>query len=191
MKSWLIATRFVKEGSKVLPEQLIYDPNTEGELINDNEYSSLNSYIAKEHLSDSLFRISQFRLGSMVRGDLKKGDSLQIMTWQCIIKGIDHLTFVGGPMNQQCYPWLWDDLFFRRAPDFWDNYVSCIESLNGNLLFDGIVINVIQDFLKGTYTRFEFNDVDYENYPFISLLPDGNILIPLSLMKPGKIMSIG
>ncbi len=195
LKSWLIATRFVTDKTTDLPEQLIEDPYTEGEEMNGDDYPSLNRCIVRNHLSNSLYRISNYRLGLRVQQDaLFENNKYQVMTWRPIIKELSHLSFIGKPtrnIETAFSHWHWRDLFhFRQDPDFWNEFVSFYEMVSSDISFDGIAVNTVQNFFNNSYSQIETDKNSLDNYPFISLLNDGNIIIPMSLIRPDKLITL-
>lgn len=60
---------------------------------------------------------------------------------------------------------------------------------NSEISFDGIAVSTVKNFFNNTYSRIDIDKNSLNNYPFISLLDDGNIIIPLSLMRPDKLMT--
>lgn len=127
LKSWLIATRFVTDKTTDLPEQLIYDPFTEGDMLNDNEYPSLNRLIVRNHLSNTLYRISNFQLGLRVQEEASiENYKNQIMTWKPIIKELNHLSFIGKPIGGiGNNSWFWKEFYhLRNHPDIWNEFIT-------------------------------------------------------------------
>jgi hypothetical protein len=189
LKSWLIATRFVTDQTNDLPEQLIEDPYTEGEELSSNDYQSMNGLIVGNHLSDSLFRISNFRLGLRVRqNNSTDGLKYRTMTWRPIIKELSHLTFIGRPKGFSSFytsRWHWREfMHFRDDIDFWAAFLDFYTMFNDDLTFDGIAVNTIRNYFSNNFSEINIEENSLDNYPFISLLKDGNLIIPMSLMRP-------
>jgi len=195
LKSWLIATRFVDEYNKDKPEQLIEDPILQGEEINENDFASLNQYIIKNHLSESLFRLSNFQLGLKIGNENLYSENQNIRTWRPILNEIKHLLFIGKPFGHVNLPfsyWHWKEfLEYSTEPDFWEGFQESYELSLGYTYFDGISVGVLENFLtKKSYSPLEINEINLEKYPFVSLLSDGNLIIPMSLMRPDKLIKL-
>lgn len=195
LKSWLIVTRFVNENTTDKPEQLIEDPYTEGEDLNENDFSSLNRFIIRNHLSNSLYRISNFRLGLRIQQDvLFEKETNQVMTWRPLIKEISHISFIGKPIGNFAHNFSnfhWRELrHIRRHPELWNEFIEFYEMYNSNVYFDGIAVSPIRGFLDSSYNPIDFSEYNLDNYPFVSLLKDGNIIIPMSLMRPYNLITL-
>jgi hypothetical protein len=61
---------------------------------------------------------------------------------------------------------------------------------DSDISFDGIAVNSVKNFFNNTYMPIELSEYLLDNYPFISLLNDGNIIIPMSLMRPDKLINL-
>lgn len=194
LKSWLVATRFVTDTTSDLPEQLIEDPYTEGEELNHNGFPSLNKVIVGNHLSNSLFRISNYNLGLRVQNEISidhyyDRKEYQILSWRPTIKELSHLTFIGKlalsttslhsyrSYNRDFSRGLWSKSEFEE-------FIRFNSMFNREHFFDGVAVNTISNYFGGNYRPIKFDENSLEKYPFISLLKDGNIIIPMSLMEP-------
>lgn len=190
IKSWLIATRFVNE-KKDKPEQLIEDPYTEGEELRDLDFPSVNKYIVRSHLSNALFRLGLFRLGIRILQYDLTVEKFKVMTWRPLIKEISHLCFIGRPIGN-----IGSNLHFReyafmtRDRDHREEFFPYYEMWSSNTYFDGIALNTIETFLNDSIPKDEFSEYNLDKYPFVSLLKDGNLIIPMSLMQPDKVIEL-
>lgn len=191
LKSWLIATRFVTESEIAYkPEQLIEDPETDGEQLNENEYNSCNFFIAKKHIVQNLIRTSNFQLAIKLNDKNAIDGKIKILTWVSIISEFSHIEFIGRPINEsnnRFYNHLIYDIENSNDIDWSNNYYT---ELNLGY-FDGMALQEISRFIDGVKTvPFNYKNINLDKYPFISFLNDGSILIPMSLMKAKRVIEV-
>jgi hypothetical protein len=188
LKSWLIATRFVTEeevGYK--PEQLIEDPETSGEELNKDEYFSCNSFIAKSHIFQSLIRTSNFKLAVKLDDSKNIEGKVKALTWSPIITELKHLEFIGQSINKENLRY-YD--FFHNEDENIEWLIRNYSSFNLTGYFDGIAFEEVFQFFDRTEQKLPSYEIDLRKYPFISLLNDGSILIPMNLMIPKRVIEI-
>jgi hypothetical protein len=183
-KTWLIATRFVlNTQARINPEMLIEDPAIDGRRLSENDVPTLSFWIACDHTIRNLERLRLYNLIIRIREpELSKTYAL---IWQCIHPKLDHLRFVGNPIDfntDQFFPF-WDidhhlhpeeraRIFNRRLP-----------AMSGGF-FDGLELSVVRNIIDGrTPDRLEYSNGLNDLYDFISLLSDGSFIAPLNLMR--------
>lgn len=187
LKSWIIATRFVTESEVgYKPEQLIEDPETDGEELNQDEYSSCNSFIARNHVFESLVRTSNFKLAVKIQDRTSIDEKVKVLTWSPIIRELKHLEFIGKPMGSDLFN---NNHFINEANNF-DWLLRNYNSINFPGYFDGIASDEVLNFFGQENNKILSYDIDVSKYPFISLLNDGSILIPMNLMKPQRVVEV-
>ena len=192
LNSWLIATRYVKEGQSDKPVQLIEDPPTDGEPINGNDYPSLAKFIVRDHLSHTLSRIGNYELAIRTLGEQVVEGKTRVLIWQPTLKGLSHLMFIGRPVERLPVPWWqWETTYYSTLSEYWSYTMQYANLLGRDVFFDGIALDVVTGFLnRGDCKPLVTTEYLTSDYPFVSLLSDGNILLPLQLIKPVQFVEI-
>jgi len=183
-KSWIIATRFVLNTERrKFPEMLIEDPIIEGRRLRENDLPSLSRWIASGHVFRNLERLRLYNL--IIRIREPQLGKIQVLVWQCIYPRLQHLRFVGGPLDfdpNQCFSY-WDKDYFRHRRERVEFLAHTLQRFNRGF-FDGQELEVVRDLANGDSPRpVPVESLINESYVFINLLDDGSLIAPMSLMR--------
>lgn len=193
LKSWLIVTRFVTNKQIAKPDQLIEDPETNGERITDGEFQELNKLIVRSHLIQGLYRTSNFDLGIQIKDEFKTG-KVRVLTWKSTINTLSHLTFIGRPTDTFSIPTpnsFWFDNYSELDPEAYFKINNDFNKLlNAGGYFDGMAIDILNNYRDNSYDPLNTSEIILDDYPYTSLLNDGNLIIPMAFMKPDKIIEL-
>jgi hypothetical protein len=200
-KGWIIATRWVTSNQRIDPKMYAEDPLLLGDIdLGKEDRISLNLWLARTHTVRNLLRLGKpqiaFRVG--FAGDTRqKFPLLNPVTWRCLAPGFDHLIFIGRPIGQlpnaPWFPWDWRSLrdfmpipFDRVEWERWARlWTAVMDDAVDSTWFDGIAISTVTSVINGTMPKMpETQEVNMAEQPFVSLLSDGSLLAPMSLMKP-------
>jgi hypothetical protein len=207
LKSWLVATRWVTEDQrKTVPKQYVEDPDPpEEESLRRDDEPSFTTWLAHLHTAKNLNRLAQYRTAARVLASASTRDSIPAatpITWTCTAPGLQNLTFVGRPLgappaaSEFLSPI--DYHFIVRMlpspPETWRRWERLREALLDDLFeslwFDGLAVPVLTALVRDqpppglAQMGIEEEDQSDRAIPGVSLLPDGSLLAPLSLMKP-------
>lgn len=205
LKGWIVATRWVTSAQKrVDPKMYAEDPEIPGEPLGNDDTTSLNTWLARVHTMRNLRRLGRSDVAQRLAavGALREGvPPVRPVTWRCAAPGLGRMRFVGRPIGPlpAVAPWLsidWRLLqtlepFARdnEAWERWERWARIWEATLDDALeavwFDGVAVPVLtalaHDHLPSLLPEIEAGSPERPN---VSLLPDGSLLAPMSLMKP-------
>lgn len=188
LDTYMIMTRFVL-ASKLddKPEMLIEDPPLEGGVVGDNDRPSLAIWLSRYHMINNLQRIGQYDLiVSMGRPEIRVGYRL---IWECILPELRGMKFIGRPFE---YDGLNVGATVPMGEFVFDTYslkpfrlrgLNFYKTFQGGF-FDGVELNAVRSVLGSSVPeRVRVRDGALDQYDFVSLLDDGSLVAPISLMR--------
>ncbi len=202
VKGWIVATRWVtSDRPRTEPKMYAEDPEVPGQPIGDGDLGSLVTWIARAHTTRGLLRLGRNRTAQRVAAPGFLRERLapaSPTTWVCQAPGLEHLQFIGRPMGAPptLGPWeqlaLWDFPFpapIRAEVLRWVRLrTAWLDNALDEMWFDGVAVPIVQALVHDRPPP-DLRGMDIHDgahRPGVSLLRDGSLLAPMSLMKPGE-----
>jgi len=209
LKGWIVATRWVAaRQTRTDPKLYAEDPDVPGHReIGEDEASSLNLWLARVHTLRNLRRLGRYRIAQRVAaiGGIRQTiPPARATTWRCIAPGLGWTTFVGRPTGRlpAWMPWFPMDWRFVREMlpipidraewERWTRlWTAVVDDALDDMWFDGVALPVVKALVRDELPpTLEESEVQPPGHLGESLLPDGSLLAPMSLMQPSERVEI-
>lgn len=201
LKGWIVATRWVTSGRRrTLPKLYAEDPVVPGDGPPDGpEWPSILLWLARVHTLRNLLRLARYRVAQRVSASAELRELLppaRTPTWFCDAPGLNGVRFIGRRMQRP-----FSDEHVRAlllflvplaralgAPRDWvdlrDNLRDWHQDERDNGWFDGVALGVVKSLRDDQLPPpLEQLEVQMVPRPFVSLLLDGSLRCPMSLMR--------
>lgn len=206
VKGWIVATRWVStDQPKTEPKMYAEDPEVPGAReLGTNDVPSVLTWLARTHTLRNLMRLGQHRAAQRVASPSRLRASVppaHPLTWRCRAPGLQHLAFVGrmvgGPQAPAFpfAPWRFWREFMPIPHAEWERWEQLWQAQRDAELdeawFDGVAVPTVTSLIRDEEPpTLEQMEVEPALRPGVSLLGDGSLIAPASLMKPGDRVEI-
>ncbi len=208
LKGWIVATRWVTSDKKrTLPKLYAEDPEVPGHLELDHpRRRSLLLWLARVHTVRNLIRLGRYRVAQRVSAAAEYRRSLpvaQTQTWYCDAPGLHGVRFIGRSTGRRSTDEYLRALLLTLTPimrvlgpwDHWEEVRSMLkdwsEQDRDDAWFDGVALGIVKPLRDDEVPPpLEQLEVAMVPRPFVSLLPDGSLRCPMSLMRQAPLAEI-
>jgi len=197
---WIIATRWVETGQRVMPTMYVEDPDTDGEReILGEELGNVELYAGRIHTVQNLLRLGERLLAQKVVANPREVDEMPripVMRWRCEVPALRNYRFIGRLLfdHAACFPLPFPHLL---GPMPLGEYTRLVErylplflrDYHRRAIFDGLDLRIVKDLMHGNVPPLYEADKDSRidelaQFEDLSLLSDGSLLAPAELMIP-------
>ncbi len=187
-KTWIIASRFVTSNDPMeKPQMLIEDPPLPGVPITEEDNFSLSYWIIQSHVLANLERMRLYELALRLREP--KTEKQWVIVWRCVHPQLKDRLFIGRmvPAYMNHFRWLLPYIDAEEDFPYITWFLGWYRHMSRDGFFDGVDIDMVRPLLSGQLPS-EVQTENFDGYPYISLLSDGSLLAPASLVYPAKMV---
>ena len=205
LPTYIVANRWVNSSQpRARPELYVEDPPTTGRALTDNDTPGIGLWAMRVHTAQNLVRLGQRLLAERVLSSRRVEDErvTAVLVWRCGLPALAHLRFMGRRVSPAtelaCHDMLalLDASLFdlwtpppRRPGRWWLWLANAVEERRQSSYFDGVSLDVVKESLFGDNARRTAAD-SLELPPDVSLLSDGSLIAPASLMYVSDVIQL-
>lgn len=201
LPTYIVANRWVNSKQRVKPEIYVEDPPTEGRELTDEDSVGVAVWTMQVHTARNLMRLGQRALAArvLIRSSNENPSPIRVLVWRCVLPGLEHLRFIGRrvphPSGFQCNDMLAVLESIVYNPESWRTeyklfpwFMAAVQEWRERAYFDGVLIDSVKSSLVGRAMPALFETRLPVLPEDVSLLGDGSLIAPASLMVPYDIL---